>query len=189
MSEHELLRSDSELVYNIIDVAVDRFMKYRQEDQDLYFIDHKTGEFKLFAEAFNDKIIEESKKLLNRKLTQFFVTFSGTFNMEEGLTPMALKIVRYFARKMNYSNIVTGVGYDDMEKALKTQSRYIAPSLKLLLEKDIIRFKVEKNQRTYMVNPIYYYRGRLWRLYTSMHVYKHYPRNEGKETIKTQIEL
>jgi hypothetical protein len=55
--------------------------------------------------------------------------------------------------------------------------KFLVKSLRTLCEKDIIRFVVVKNKRTYMVNPVYFYRGSIKSLFDTVKKYeREFPR-------------
>jgi hypothetical protein len=65
----------------------------------------------------------------------------------------------------------------DLHGALGTDMKFLVKSLRTLCEKDIIRFVVVKNKRTYMVNPVYFYRGSIKSLFLTTQKYENeFPR-------------
>jgi len=169
------ITQSSNLVYNILELEADRFFDLKSEQQDLYFKDPSSGEFIKVADAFNEEIERLHKEMMKKKRMRFFITFSETMDMEDELKPIALKIIRMFARQMSYGNIVKGVGFSDLMEVLGTSSRYITSGIEQLLEKDVVRYKVVKNRRVYMINPVLYFKGSTMGIYKAVRTYKTFP--------------
>ena len=172
---------NTNIVYNIIDIEVDRYKRLREDNQDLYFKLPHSGEFVKIAEAYDKSIEGKCKELLRRKRMSFFMTFVNTFDLEDELTPLALKVIRFFARNMSYGNVIKGYGFSDLQIELKTSGRYLTKSINQLLEKDVLRFKVVKNQRIYMVNPVYYFKGTSYGIFKTQGNYRKFPKKTKSE--------
>lgn len=166
------------IVYDLLLVESDRVADLRREERDLYYLEPTTGEYKKVALAFDSNVESIKKAIFSKKKSKFFMTFNDTFDMEDGLRPKALTVARFFARQMNYRNIVSDMGINDISQLLSTHSKYITSSIWDLVEKDVIRFKVSKGRRTYMVNPVYYYRGGHSSMFLLVREYKSFPKHK-----------
>jgi len=169
--------TESNLVYSILELEADRFLDLKNEQQDLYFKDPATGEFRLVAEAYSQEANLLHREIFKKKRMRYFFTFVDTIDMEDNLRPIALKILRLFVRQMTYGNIIKGMGFQDIIYLLKTSDKYITSAMTQLLENDCIRFKVVKARRIYMVNPILYFKGSHIGIYKAVKAYKEMPKH------------
>ena len=81
-------------------------------------------------------------------------------------------LVMLFAKNMGYDNKIKDWTIRDLHGSLGTNMKFIIKSLKVLCEKDVIRFTIKRNKRTYMVNPVYFYRGSIKSLFLAVRKYE-----------------
>jgi hypothetical protein len=159
------------IVFDMILLEADRIAATKQKDFDLYMKDKK-GNFTKIAEAYEEASLEIINSINKRKKLKYYITFQEGIEIQEKLTPSALKILRFFARVMNYGNQVKGYGIRDIVKCTGVSSRYAQSAVKQLLAEDIIRVEIVKNHRIYMVNPIHMYKGTMKKLFLCVTSYK-----------------
>ena len=82
-------------------------------------------------------------------------------DLEDCMTKMELRVVRYLARRMGYDNEISGIGYNEMQGDLGSQFRYVKGAIDGLISRNVLKFKVVKNRRVYMLNPSFYYKGNM----------------------------
>lgn len=172
--------SDNLIIYDILLMEADRVRNARREEFDLYYIDKHSGEFEKIAKAYSGSIANLSDQLFKKSRTRFFITFDKTFVVEEKLKPVALKILRHFARTMTYGNLLVGYSYEDIKNHFRIHPNYITSGVKQLLDLDCIRFSIHRNRRTYIINPIYYYKGSPTSLFHTIGKYSGYIRGNHK---------
>jgi len=80
------------------------------------------------------------------------------------------------AREMNYGNFLKGYGLRDIKNATNMNMRYIIKSIGQLCEMDVIRYETNKGRRTYMVNPIYFYKGSMKSIFSAVRSYNKMPK-------------
>jgi len=148
-------------VYDYLIAEAERFDRLRDKDKDLYFRNPNTGEFVKVALAYHKEVEDLSNKLFHRRKTRFFVTFNETMDLEDCMTKMELRVVRYLARRMGYDNEISGIGYNEMQGDLGSQFRYVKGAIDGLISRNVLKFKVVKNRRVYMLNPSFYYKGNM----------------------------
>jgi hypothetical protein len=174
MENRENERENS-ILFDTLLIEADRIATLRYKDLDLFYQDPTTGEFRKVGEAYRHSISSFKDKIFHKKRTRYFITFIDTVEMEDGLKPTSLKIIRHFARVMSYGNTIKGYGLRDIMSHFKIHERYITSGMNQLFEKDLVRFEVIKGRRTYMVNPIYYFKGTPTGLFMSVKTFRGYP--------------
>jgi NAD-dependent dihydropyrimidine dehydrogenase PreA subunit len=92
------------------------------------------------------------------------------------LKPAANKMLRFFTRQMNYGNTIKNYSLRDIQQLTDMNMRYVMKSIAELCERDVIRFTKEKNRRTYMVNPIYFYKGTIKKIFYCSKEYDRMPK-------------
>ncbi len=70
--------------------------------------------------------------------------------------PSANRMLRFMTQQMGYGNTLKNYSLRDIQQLTDMNMKFVMSSIKELCAKDIIRFTIEKNRRTYMVNPIYF---------------------------------
>lgn len=175
----------SSILYDMILMEADKISFLKQKDLELYYKDH-TGEIVPLAEAYSPEVQEVLKQLLKRKRMRYFITFAEGLDVMETLSKSTNKLTLLFAKNMGYDNKIKDWTIRDLHGSLGTNMKFIIKSLKVLCEKDVIRFTVKRNKRTYMVNPVYFYRGSIKSLFLAVKKYEsEFPRrgNDLKEII------
>lgn len=162
------------LVFDLILLEADRVLAHRRKDLDLYYKDEK-GNFHAISEAYESQAEDISRKLYQRKKLKYFITFQEGIDIQDEMTPSANKMLRFFARVMTYGNKVTGYNMRDIQGCTGLNMKYVVSAIKMLLEKDIIRVTTNRQRRTYMVNPIYMYKGTLKKLFYCVKGYSTMP--------------
>lgn len=159
-------------------LEADRIQRRRVKDLDLYYKDHLDNFTKL-AEAYEPEVEEMVSNVFKKRRMQYVITFVDAIDVQDKLMPSANRILRYFTMEMNYGNVVKNIGIRDINYALGLSMNYAVKAIKQLCEKDIIRFTQEKGRRTYMVNPTYFYKGTLRRIFKCTRDYDKLPRRNG----------
>lgn len=173
--------SQNSIVFDLLLMEADRIKNFRIKELDLYYINPIDGDFTPIGEAYQNQISTFKDMIFRRKKTRYFITFAETLDLEDELKPVALKVMRRFARVMTYGNIVQNFSFKDIEKVFHVHPKYVGSAINQLLERDCIRFKVHKNRRTYMINPVYYFKGTTNGLFSAVRSYDAYPRYEKKD--------
>ena len=163
------------LLFDMLLVEADRVAALRVKELDLFFQDPMTGEFRKVGIEYNHQLASFKDRMFNKKKTRYFITFLETFEQEDKLKPVALKIIRHFARTMGYGNTIKGYGIRDIISHFGVHQRYVSSGLNQLFENDLIRYTKFKGRRTYMINPIYYFKGTPSGLFHAIRSYNQYP--------------
>lgn len=165
------------LLFDTLLIEAERLQNLRVPECDLYFKDPISGEFRKIAEAYHKNVSSFKESLFKRKRNRFFITFNDTLEQEEKLKPRTLRFIRSVARTMSYNNTLKDYSIRDLMQHFKVHKRYIDDVLVELFKTDLVRFKVVKNRRTYMINPTFYYRGTPTSLFNAVRKYNEYPPN------------
>jgi hypothetical protein len=165
------------IVYDLLMLEADRINMYRREEFDLYYKD-RSGEFQPVGEAYSQDIENLLMGLFKKKKMRYMISFLESLDIQNEIKPSALKVLRCMCKEMNYGNILKGYGSRDIQNYTGINMHYVTKGLAELNEKDIIRFTVAKGRRTYMVNPIYFYKGSLKKIFYSI---KEYGRMDAHE--------
>jgi hypothetical protein len=184
MSENQV----SSIVYDMVLLEADRIKSYKMKELDLFYRD-KYGDIKLVAEGYNKEVEEVVTQLLKKKKMRYMITFLPALDVMDDLKPSANKLLRFFVKQMNYGNKLEGFTIRDIQKYTGIHLRYLLNAMTELYEKDVVRFTTHRAKRTYMVNPMYYYKGTMKRLFFNMKAYNSMPiKGEEKPTQKTKVE-
>jgi hypothetical protein len=162
------------LVFDLILLEADRVLAHKRKDLDLYYRDDK-GNYHAIAEAYEAQAEEISRKIYQRKKLKYFITFQEGIDIQDELMPSANKILRFFSKAMTYGNKVTGYSLRDIQACTGLNMKYVLLALKCLTEKDVVRFSTHRQRRTYMVNPVYMYKGTLKKLFYCVQTYSNMP--------------
>lgn len=165
------------IVFDLIMLEADRIHAYRQKDLDLYYKD-VNGDIVPLAEAYSESVNNLLYDIFKRKKLRYHIAFSETIDELDKMKPISNKLLRFFVREMNYGNILKNYSIRDIQQVTGISNRYMMSSMKELIQKDFIRFQVDRNRRTYMVNPIYFYKGSLKKLFYSVQKYSEMPKYE-----------
>lgn len=134
------------------------------------------GEFVKLAEAYDPEVEELVSNIFKRRKMRYLITFIDAIEMSDGLLPSSHKVLSFMIKTMTYGNVIKNTGLRDIQDETGVNMKYIINGIKQLCERDIIRFTVEKGRRTYIVNPIYYYKGTLRSIFKTTRDYSQYPK-------------
>jgi len=148
------------VVYQILLQEANRISSLKKDKFDLYTKDAK-GNFVKIAEAFDPKIEELKSLILKKRKTRFYISFVECMDMMDDLPPSAHRVLRFLVQQMNNSNVIDSFSYREINECTGIHLKYIQKGIHVLLEKDIIRWKKNRNGKSYMVNPIFYFKGKL----------------------------
>jgi len=165
------------IVFDLILLEADRVLAYKQKDLDLYYKDIN-GDIVPLAEAYSESVNNVLQDIFKRKKMRYHIAFTETIDELDNMKPISNKLLRFFVREMNYGNILKNYSIRDIQQVTGISNRYMLSSMKELIQKDFIRFEVDRNRRTYMVNPIYFYKGSLKKIFYSMQKYNDMPKYE-----------
>lgn len=167
--------------YDTMLLEADRVAMKRRKDFDLYYKDH-LGDFVVLAEAYDPEVEEMVARIFKRRKMRYLVTFVDAMEIQDGLLPSSHKVLRYMSKAMTYGNLLKNVGVRDVQDGTGLNMKYVINGIKQLCEGDMIRFSIEKGRRTYIVNPIYFYKGTLRSIFKCIRAYEKYPkRNKNLE--------
>lgn len=162
-------------------LEVDRIENRRKKDLDLYYKNH-LGDIVPLAEAYEPDVEEMVSNIFKKRKMRYLITFVDAIELQDELLPSAHKVLRFFTKEMNYGNVVKNIGVRDIQDETGLNMKYVIKAIKQLCDKDIVRFKVLKGRRTYIVNPTYFYKGTLRSIFKTAREFDGYPiRNEDLE--------
>lgn len=168
--------SENNIIFDLILMEADRVNAHRMKDFDLYYKDIHNS-YQLLGEGYSNEVEELMSAILKRKKMRYMITFVDSIDLQDELKPSAHKILRFLAKNMGYGNVLKGYGMRDIHIAINMNMHYITSGLKQLCEKDMVRFSIEKGRREYMVNPIYFYKGSMKKLFYAVKEYAKLDRN------------
>lgn len=172
---------ENNLVFDLVLMEADRIIAHRMKDFDLYYKDIN-GAFEPVGEAYSAQVAELVSNIMKRKKMRYMITFVDAIELQDELKPSAHRVLRFMVKHMNYGNVLKGYGIRDINDATALNTHYITGGIQQLCAKDILRFEVNKGRRTYMVNPIYFYKGSMKKLFYAVKEYDKLPkRNEDLE--------
>lgn len=177
------------IVFDLILLEADRVINNKIKGLDLYYKDSK-GQFVPIAEGYNAQADEVIANLLRRKKMRYMITFTESLAIMNDLKPSSNKMLRFMTQQMGYGNSLKNYSLRDIQQLTDMNMKFVMNSIKELCAKDIIRFTTEKNRRTYMVNPIYFYKGTIKKLFYCVKEFDRMPqRNEELEEQYSNKEL
>ena len=165
------------IVFDLILLEADRVIAHRKKNLNLYYKDN--DEFIKLADGYNAEVDDVIENLLRRKKMRYMISFVESLDIMDDLKPAANKMLRFMTRQMNYGNVLKNYSLRDIRQLTDMNMRYVMKSIGELCEKDIIRFVTDKNRRTYMVNPIYFYKGSIKKLFYCTKEYDRMPRRNS----------
>jgi NAD-dependent dihydropyrimidine dehydrogenase PreA subunit len=168
----------SDIVFDLILLEADRVISHKMKDLDLYYKDFH-GELIPLADSYTAEVDDVISNLLKRKRMRYMITFTESLEVMDELKPAANKMLRFFTRQMNYGNTIKNYSLRDIQQLTDMNMRYVMKSIAELCEHDVIRFTKEKNRRTYMVNPIYFYKGTIKKIFYCSKEYDRMPKRNG----------
>jgi DNA-binding MarR family transcriptional regulator len=171
----------NDLIFDLVLLEADRVIAHRMKDFDLYYKD-VNGSYESIGEAYSAQVDDLVSNIMKRKKMRYMITFVDAIDLQDELRPSSHRVLRFISKHMNYGNVLKGYGIRDINLATGLNTHYITSAIKELCGRDIIRFDVEKGRRTYMVNPIYFYKGSMKKLFYAVKEYeKMTARNEDLE--------
>jgi len=174
------------VVYDLLLMEADRFVSKKREDKVIYHKD-KHGDFIPIAQGYSEETDNILNQLLKKKRTRYMITFMESIDMLDSVKPSSNRMIRFFTKQMSYGNIVKNHSLRDIQQCTDMNMRYVMASIKELCGVDAIRYHEHKNRRTYMVNPIYFYKGTIKKMFFSVREYDKLPkRDDMLNVIKTK---
>jgi len=120
-----------------------------------------------------DLILLEADRVINQKVKGLDLYYK---NQKGEFVPIA---EGYNAQADDVIDTLKNYSLRDIQQLTDMNMKFVMSSIKELCAKDIIRFTTEKNRRTYMVNPIYFYKGTIKKLFYCVKEFDRMPqRNE-----------
>ena len=171
------MKEKNNIVFDLILLESDRVIASRKKELDLYYKDG--NEYRKLAETYEAEADVLVETLLRRKKMRYVISFVESLELMDGLKPATNKMLRFFVRQMNYGNALKNYSLRDIQQLTDMSMRYVQKSIAELCEADVIRFTTEKNRRSYMVNPIYFYKGTIKKLFYCTREYDRMPRVNG----------
>jgi hypothetical protein len=171
------MKEKNNIVFDLILLEADRVINRRKKDLDLYYKDG--NEYRKLAETYEAEADVLVENLLRRKKMRYVISFVESLDLMDNLKPATNKMLRFLVRQMNYGNALRNYSLRDIQQLTDMSMRYVQKSIAELCEADAIRFTTEKNRRTYMVNPIYFYKGTIKKMFYCTREYDRMPRVNG----------
>ena len=171
------MKEKNNIVFDLILLEADRVINRRKKDLDLYYKDG--DEYRKLAETYEAEADVLVENLLRRKKMRYVISFVESLDLMDNLKPATNKMLRFLVRQMNYGNALRNYSLRDIQQLTDMSMRYVQKSIAELCEADAIRFTTEKNRRTYMVNPIYFYKGTIKKMFYCTREYDRMPRVNG----------
>lgn len=167
------------LIYDLVLLEADRIVAHKMKDPDLYYKDFN-GSFEKLAEPYSPEVQDVINEVFKRRRMRYMITFNKSLETFWRLKPSATKLLCYFSMSMGYGNIIKGHGFNDISAATGMNKTFITKGINELCEEDLIRFKLIKGRRTYMVNPAIFYKGTIKQLFNSTKKYEQFPLRDIK---------
>jgi len=168
------MKEKNNIVFDLILLEADRVINRRKKNLDLYYKDG--DEYRKLAETYEAEADVLVENLLRRKKMRYVISFVESLELMDSLKPATNKMLRFMVRQMNYGNVLRNYSLRDIQQLTDMSMRYVQKSIAELCEADAIRFTTEKNRRTYMVNPIYFYKGTIKKMFYCTREYDRMPR-------------
>jgi len=168
------MKEKNNIVFDLILLEADRVINRRKKDLDLYYKDG--NEYRKLAETYSAEADTLVEGLLRRKKMRYMISFVESLELMDSLKPATNKMLRFLVRQMNYGNVLRNYSLRDIQQLTDMSMRYVMKSIAELCEVDAVRFTTEKNRRTYMVNPIYFYKGTIKKMFYCTREYDRMPR-------------
>lgn len=177
--------TQNSLIYDLVLMESDRVQAYRYKSMDLYYKD-PLGEMVPIGEAYGAEVESLVESIFKKRKMRYFVTFTEAIDLQDELKPSSHKLMRFFCRHMSYGNIVKNYGIRDIQIATSMNTNFVSKAIVELCKNDVIRFQVNKGRRTYMINPIFFYKGTMKRLFKCVRKYNEFPkRGDNLKEIST----
>ncbi len=182
-----MIEEKNSIVYDLILLEADRILSRKREDRNLYYKDDD-GEFIEIAQGYSDETDAIILQLLKKKKARYMITFIESIEMLNDVKPSSNRILRFFTQQMTYGNMLKNYSLRDIQQCTDMNMRYVMGAIKELCSIDAIRYSEEKNRRTYMVNPIYFYKGTVKKMFYSIKEYNKITKRDEKLKEIKQIE-
>lgn len=169
---------EKNLVYDLILLEGDRVAAKRQKKLDLYHKDH-FGNMVPIADAYDSDVEDLITNIFKKRKMRYLISFVDALEVQDGLLPSTHKVLRYLAKHMSYGNTFK-CGVREIQEETGCNMKYVLNGVKQLCEKDVIRFRIDKGRRTYIVNPIYFYKGSLRSIFKATRYYDSFPKRNEK---------
>jgi hypothetical protein len=171
--------TENSIIFDLILMEADRVIAHRQKNFDLYYKDVH-GAMVPIGDAYESEVETLINNIFKRKKMRYFITFTEAIELQDKLRPSAHKILRFFCRHMNYGNTLKNYGIRDIQISTSMSTNFVSKAIGELCENDILRFQVNKGRRTYMVNPIFFYKGTMKKLFYCVQKYDELPKRDSK---------
>jgi hypothetical protein len=169
----------NDILFDLILLEADRIIAHRQKNLDLYYKDIN-GAIVPLADGYGAEVEDVLNQILKRKKMRYMITFVEAIDLQNDLKPSSHKVLRFFSKNMNYGNVLKSYGLRDIQIATGINMHYVMNAIGQLCETDIVRFTVDKGRRTYMVNPIYFYKGSMKKLFYAVKEYDKMPKRNAE---------
>jgi len=177
--------TENSLIYDLVLMEADRVQAYRYKSMDLYYKD-PIGNMVPIGEAYKAEVDALIENIFKKRKMRYFVTFTEAIDLQDSLKPSSHKLMRFFCRHMSYVFFVANDGIRDIQIATAMNTNFVSKGIVELCKNDVIRFEVNKGRRTYMVNPIFFYKGTMSALFKCMRKYNEFPkRGEALKEVKS----
>jgi|31_taG_2_1085359.scaffolds.fasta_scaffold04889_2 hypothetical protein len=171
------------IVYDLILLEADRVIAHKQKNLELYYKDY-SGELVPIAEPYDQEVEILIDGLLKRRKMRYLISFNETIDLLNELKPSSNKVLRLMVKNMNYGNVLRDYSLRDLQQCTGMNMRYVISSIGELCHNDVIRFEMEKNRRIYMVNPSFFYKGTIKKMFYCTKNFDRLPRrNEDLEEV------
>lgn len=175
------------VVYDLILLEADRVMSRRKADRKLYY-QNDDGEFVEIAQGYSEETDSIILQLLKKKRARYMITFIESIDMLNSVKPSSNRILRFFTQQMTYGNLLRNYSLRDIQQCTEVNMRYVINAVKELCDIDAIRYYEEKKRRVYMVNPIYFYKGTIKKIFYSIKEYDKLPRRDRKLQVIKELD-
>jgi len=165
------------IVYDLILLEADRVMSKKKADRKLYYKNDE-GDYVEVAEGYSDGVDQVIMQLLKKRKARYMITFIESIDMLNEIKPSSNRILRFFTQQMTYGNMLKNYSLRDIQQCTDMNMRYVMNAIKELCSIDAIRYHEEKRRRIYMVNPIYFYKGTIKKVFFSIKEYDKLPRRD-----------
>ena len=167
------------IVFDLILLEADRVIAHKMKNLDLYYKDIH-GVIGPLADSYAVESEDVISNLLKRKKMRYMISFVEALDVMDDIKPSSNKMLRFFAKHMNYGNSLKGYSLRDIQEATGLNMHYVMQAIGELCGHDIIRFSMDKNRRNYMVNPIYFYKGTIKKMFYASKEYDRMPRRNSE---------
>jgi DNA-binding MarR family transcriptional regulator len=130
--------------------------------ESIYYVDEESGETVKIAEYFGEdslKLLSRIKRGINDECAYSTLFQKSLEDLMVKLKPNELRILLYFVSKMGYENVVFGVTYRGVAKALGMSVRTVTTSVNSLIGYNLLKKFGSKQKKVYYVNPSVAWKG------------------------------